>query len=297
MAQEKFCPVCGNHLEMDTKCCPVCGTVIESMPMQGQAEESTVSVQSQPRIVPVARIQKDEETLIKISKKKSSSRKWIYGMIGIVILGGFMYIGNDTRDEAPIESTVSSNSAASQTKKKVLTASEKTAAEIADYGYSNSEVLATTYGHSEDGFLTILGGEKYKIILIDRKNHRSAVVTLVRKDEIKNFASEKGGLSRINNRLSGVIIAEFAVPNDEQDQDSGAGGWEGTTHRIPIYCSYDMTNSGIIEPGKLTTGKGIRPSHYQMYLFEQKNVDMANLFLMELLPLKESMIQNQIDLF
>ena len=42
--------------------------------------------------------------------------------------------------------------------------------------------------------------------------------------------------------------------------------------------SYDKEKGEII-PGMLSSGKGIRPSHYQGFLYESENVDLVNMFL------------------
>lgn len=61
--------------------------------------------------------------------------------------------------------------------------------------------------------------------------------------------------------------------------------WEGDTHKIPIYALFDVDDSGKVVPGRLTTGYGLTPSHYQTPLFEAKNVDMANIVLIDALEL------------
>lgn len=307
-----FCQVCGNKLEPGMQNCPVCGTAVGGA--TGQASQAVNPVTNPMpadaptagtphKVVPIARIQINDESLSSNFgdknhiKGKKSKRKWMYVIGGIIVIfAGLVYIGNQDNQKQEVSSAPATSS--QQVKQeKTLTAQERAAQELESYGYSNAEVLATSYGHSGNGFLSVLGGKEYRLVLVDRKNQRAAVITPIRKDEIRNFASKDGGLMQIGNQLKGTIIAEFAISNDVQDQDVEAGNWSGATHQIPIYCDYKVTNSGVIEPGKLTTGKGLRPSHYQDYLYEQKNVDMANLFLMELLPLKENMKQNQVNFF
>ena len=143
----------------------------------------------------------------------------------------------------------------------------------------DGEVFATTYQEGKDGYLIAESERPDRIVIIDKKNQRMAFTTADTLPKIQRQISGK--------RVSRILISTYTIPKDSKDQDAKAGEWEGDTHKLPIYALFDVDDNGKVIPGKLTTGYGLAPSHYQTPLYEAKNVDMANILLtdaLELLP-------------
>lgn len=144
-----------------------------------------------------------------------------------------------------------------------------------EYGIQD-DVLASSYGHSGAGSLSITqtpnGGKR--MVVIDAKNHQAAYVEL--NSDVYNF------ISNSNQSVIPPVIFQITILNDKRDNDSKLGAWDGSDHTLGIYCLYKFDNEGNVIPGMLTSGAGIHPSHYQAYLNEQKNVDLANLILTEM---------------
>lgn len=146
-------------------------------------------------------------------------------------------------------------------------------------------VLATSLGNNPNGFLSLTKNvDRYNLVIYDNNNQRAAEVPFTW--GTYNFISD--------NRSP--IIFKMTVYNDVQDKDSQAGVWKGNRHTIPVYALYKINSSGIVVPDMLTTGSGENPSHYQGYLNEQKNVDIANLFLTEMAALHQNVKNNNVDI-
>lgn len=141
-----------------------------------------------------------------------------------------------------------------------------------EFGISGNSIQATSYGNSENGFLAYQDGN---IILVDRKNHRLAYVEV----QSDTFDHIKRCIGQPNTESS--VVAYFTVKNDTRGDDWEAGSWDGNTHIIPMFITFEVSSTRQIVPGMLTTGKGARPGHMQGYLFEQRNVDLGNLFITE----------------
>lgn len=151
--------------------------------------------------------------------------------------------------------------------------------ELGQYGVS-CRVVATSYGHSNDGFLAVDGSKGVRLLILDRKNHQVATFT-TRNKKLRQFVQSR------NKPESQSIIVNFGIRNAVRDGDASLGNWSGDTHQFPIYCAYKFDGAGNVVPGMLTSGKGANPSHYQDPLREQRSVDLANLFLTEMMTLWE----------
>ena len=148
--------------------------------------------------------------------------------------------------------------------------------ELSELGIS-ANVTLTTYGHSSDGFLAVDSSKGRRILLVDRKNSRVAEVGP--RMSFAEFGAQRGVSS------PRPWIVNFTITNDTREGDAAFGVWSGQNHMIPIYMLYTFNGDGTVKPGMLTSGAGANPSHYQGYLKEQKNVDLANLLLTEALTL------------
>ena len=140
-------------------------------------------------------------------------------------------------------------------------------------------VACSTYGNNPDGFMCNVNGKAY---IVDLKNNRIA--------SIENPGDFFGLLKWQNEqKRDDTIIAQFLIRNDTFDNDRAFGEWRGSHHFFPIYIltTYDKNGKRIID-GKVSSGEGPSPSHYQGYLKEQKNNDLAALFISEVFPYIES---------
>ena len=129
----------------------------------------------------------------------------------------------------------------------------------------NGKVLAVAQGDNKTGYLALVkDGSNSGIVIQDKKNNRTALV------------------SNIRNMGDDVVIFDMMVLNDVKDNDVKSGVWEGSNHIIPVYAQYKIDAANNVTPGMLTTGEGRKPSHYQEYFYETRNVDTINLFLTEM---------------
>lgn len=154
----------------------------------------------------------------------------------------------------------------------------------------NGTVLASSKGHSNNGYVSLVNNNgQYQIVTYDTKNGRVGTTPYAR--NILYFTDKKptGGGSE-------TIIFNMTVLNDIHDNDDNAGVWEGANHNIPVYAAYKFDGSGNLVPGMLTTGKGAKPSHYQEYFYETRNVDTINLFLTEMMALQKNIADNKVSL-
>ena len=146
---------------------------------------------------------------------------------------------------------------------------------LAQKGYDDSYVTATTYGLSNKGFLCY--GNKM-ITVVDTKNNQIAY--LLNTDEV--ISQYK--LFRKNNDNSPLVL-KFFLGKEARDKDAGSGYWENGNHYLPIYSLYNFKSDGSMEHGGLYTGEGRNISHYHKYLYEMKNVDIADIVLTQLVKL------------
>lgn len=157
----------------------------------------------------------------------------------------------------------------------------------------SATVLATSYGHSDKGSLSLVQNKNgsYRFVLVDEANHQMAGVDY--SPEIYNLIYVKPQAKG----MSSTIIFNLSIYNDSKGADKDSGTWYAArTHLLPIYALYTFDESGKVVPGMLHTGKGEKPSHYQGYLNEQKNVDLANLFLTEMQALHKNAEENNLTL-
>lgn len=116
-----------------------------------------------------------------------------------------------------------------------------------------------------------------RAVVIDKKNNQKASIDLN-----GLYGGLSGLFEPIEKPYKGdvVTILPVMIYNDKADMDREYGEWYGTEHFIPVYAlyAYDKEKGEII-PGMLSSGKGIRPSHYQGFLYEQEKVDLVNMFL------------------
>ena len=292
-----FCPKCGKPITPETKFCPSCGQIIQNM--QSQPKPTIVPhhpVSSSNINIP------DPTVQTPLPPDNNQSKILPVVIVGIILIasGGLFWFNKDTLADkmrsldiavsladkiSPRKPSIAKNQSPSSTepatdknKESKSSSSESIqhmqAGQILakEFGLSGDKILATSYGNSENGFLALQNGKLY---LVDRKNHRIAFIDI----QTDTFSHIQKCVNQP--RTSSSVVVYFHVQNDTHDQDTEAGAWENSMHIIPIFIDFKVNPDGTIAPGMLTTGKGARPRHLQAYLYEQKNVDLGNLFITE----------------
>lgn len=242
----KYCKKCGTQMKDESNFCPSCGF--------GQSDTAAKTI-------------------------AKSDKKILYiGIAAVVIiaimLGGYFYhnkmqAANNAAAPAAQEQGAEIDDSKPKTDK--IEASDSKAKDVSEYEAIQNElnasgvkgkVLAVAPGDNKTGYLALVkDGSNSGIVIQDKKNNRTALV------------------SNIRNMGDDVVIFDMMVLNDVKDNDVKSGVWEGSNHIIPVYAQYKIDAANNVTPGMLTTGRSRKPSHYQEYFYEQRNVDTINLFL------------------
>lgn len=292
------CSKCGCAVPNGSTFCPFCGTPLEAVPSHS-ANVGPVT----GKVVPDGSDHQAESSSVSLAGVKEPKKKW-KNYVGVLLLlsvagwGYFHFVEGPRGSETEAVSASQSKDPLAKWNGSKGTAEtggdslHKAQAELEQHGLKGT-LIATTYGHNKNGFLSIAktnDGSDMEILVWDSARQRVGMVHSFTPGEINQFVT-KGGNGRPNS-----IRIYVAIPKDDKDQDEGAGNWYEGAHMMPIYASYKLLPSGEIEPGKLTTAKGMQPSHFQTPLYEQKNVDLINLFLTEMPTLKRMAFEKKIDL-
>ena len=271
----KFCAHCGKPLEPGVKFCPGCGKPVEdaAKPAQPKAAQSLGTAPERFTVPP--------------KPEGNNQKKLIIGGIIVALLasgGGFYY--QQQKQKAANEAAAV---AAQETRQKEKTAKKadtkqeedpiQTVQAIMDKEGYSGKVLATSYGHSKDGSLSLIGGKGYRLFLIDDKNHLKAFVDF--EPQLYNFIKNRSSNPR-------PVTFRMKIIGETMGDDGKEGLWERNAHIMAIYAEYKFDQDGTVIPGMLYTAYGIHPSHYHDVLKEQRHVDLANLVLTEMQALHDS---------
>ncbi|MBP5737333.1 MAG: SH3 domain-containing protein [Acidaminococcaceae bacterium] len=140
-------------------------------------------------------------------------------------------------------------------------------------------VTCSTYGHNPNGFMAQANGKNY---IVDLKNNRVASI-----ENSRGFFEQLKWQNR--KKSDDTIIAQFLIYNDSHDRDYRFGEWRGSHHFFPLYILTTLDSKGsLIVDGKVSSGEGASPSHYHGYPSEQKNIELAELFVSEVFPFVEA---------
>lgn len=153
------------------------------------------------------------------------------------------------------------------------------------------KVLATTIGHNNNGYLSLMINSfgKYEIVVNDLKNERIGMAGASR--ELLYFTEKRPKAGS-----KAIITFKLIILNDTTDRDSKSGAWYQGNHYLPVYAFYEFDNTGNLIPGMLYTGGGATPSHYHNYFYEQHNVDTINLLLTEMMTLQRDIDARRVNL-
>lgn len=147
--------------------------------------------------------------------------------------------------------------------------------ELNRYGKFGSLIQITSKGGGNGWIGKLDNGD---IAVFDRGSGRVAIVSSTEVVErIFRDVSKGNGY--------GIVRASFQIYSDSHDNDEVNGDWQGNIHILPVQMEYQIQNGRVV-PGMLKSGPSEEPSAYDNYLYEQKNVDMVNLFLKNVADLK-----------
>ena len=217
------------------------------------------------------------------------------GMSGYMMFSTPKFSDNTIIGKAPVTQAATDNNTTTATAQPAQPAPSNSAAakaeqELHQKGVQGT-VLASSVGHNGSGYLSLVktNNGQYQIVTYDTKNGRVGITPYDR--NILYFTDKKP-----QGTGNETVIFNITIQNDIHDNDKNAGAWEGNNHNIPIFANYKFDGSGNVVPGMLTTGKGAKPSHYQEYFYEPRNVDTINLFLTEIIALQKNIADNKVTL-
>ena len=146
--------------------------------------------------------------------------------------------------------------------------SQSAEAELQRFGIQGT-VTASTYGNNAEGFMARVNDKNY---IVDVKNNRIASIEI---DD--NFFNE---LLLKREKKDGLAIVQFLIYNDGYGKDYHCGEWRGSHHLFPMYILFEYdANGNAVPEGRIFSGEGATPGHYHSTVYEQKNIDLAKLFL------------------
>ena len=281
---QKFCQHCGAQLEANAHFCAACGKPL------------SLDANSLPDAAPT---RADSPVPLSAAKEKP---KWIFPLLGvaaIVVIGGGLYVFKPGPLAPGMPVAATSPNTASAKQETTLHEDACDTSPVVENLHSLQQILdqygmketieATSFGHSDKGSLSIIGSSKGRsLLLVDKVNQQAAIVSLT--NRAYNFTNQRGQINPT------PVIFQMKILADTRGKDQNAGAWKGNDHILPIYACYTFDEQGNVIPGSLTTGKGENPSHYQGYLYEQKNVDLVNLFLTEMLALHEDAAKKHVKI-
>ena len=148
---------------------------------------------------------------------------------------------------------------------------------------------------NEAGFLALINMNSKQFFAVF--DARDDIVALISCDnQILNFRENAKNYSDGKKYYSPLIFNMEIMNDSKNGQDSDLGEWYDTKHVLPVYALFDVNDKNKVVPGMLTSGKGVKPSHYQAPLKEQRNVNLANIVLTHLDGLKKDIEERNIKL-
>ena len=279
----RLCVNCQNPLKDDAKFCPKCGTPVmeeQKENIQDHASE-TPSVSnnivetpntSEDNIAEVPTGSENNVQYVYVNKKSSSNLvKIVAGVavVAVLAVGGLSLMGkNDAKDS---KTGATTTTVTQQQTKPAKTVEDS----LANFGIKG-KVINSTFGSNPDGYMANVDN---RIYLADLKNNQIA--------SVENFSYIINQIDKIRGRDNnqGSLIPQFLIYNDKHGKDDDKGEWRGNNHFLPVFMNIKFDGAGnILSRGRMSSGQGAAPSHYQGDLQEQKNIDLANLFLKQTVP-------------
>lgn len=181
-------------------------------------------------------------------------------------------------------------SAAPQAQTKDFSTYEKT---LQEKGITTNVIGAS--GRDEDGFL-VMAKEQGRYTMYVYAAAEGAAVQ-VHFPMAADVAKKGSYWNPVNfpSRSGDPYLFTITIPHDNRSSnDADLGTWNGDAHTFTIYAQYKY-EGGKVVPGMLTSASGENPSHYQAYLKEQRNVNIANAVLTHLESLNRDLRERNVD--
>ena len=217
-------------------------------------------------------------TLFVEEKFFDKHKKFIYCGIALIAIFGMYQLGNiNMAKHARKNASITTAETRTQSYNRANTSADmlnETREELKRYGIDEI-ALATTYQNPHDSFLAIIGNDSNaKVIIVDKKNNRIGSINL------------NSDLFNIDKYKDAFVVLPISILNDVRDADAIKGTWRGSTHKMVLTVDYKRKSNGILVPGMIKSEfEGLDGS--DIYLQEQKNVDIINLFIEKFVSLKQ----------
>ena len=75
------------------------------------------------------------------------------------------------------------------------------------------------------------------------------------------------------------VIFTMYIPGDQRDADANLGEWDEDFHLLPVYALFNYSNGRVNLESYLSSGKGLKPSHYQGRIQSPYHIKLATIFL------------------
>jgi len=152
----------------------------------------------------------------------------------------------------------------------------------------NFTVLAASAQNTK-GFLAVVQNkEKYYICIYSGQDNKIAWTDYTAKtvNFKENYSIYSNGTKSYH-----PLIFIMDIPNDNKEsQDKDLGIWNDTHHHMPVYVTFEVDNKGTVYPegkGKLFSGLGLKPSHYQGPIQDPQNINLGYVLITQMDSLKQ----------
>ena len=137
---------------------------------------------------------------------------------------------------------------------------------------SNGKVAATSYGHSDKGFIALIKGGIY---VVNLQNNTYGYIEYT--DYLDKMYQDK------NKKEGGLATFIMMHSSKKADKDQKLGKWVNDTHYIPYYVLYDHDKAGnpVPEERIFSASGTLQPSHYHDNVVEPDNIALASLAVTE----------------
>ncbi len=133
---------------------------------------------------------------------------------------------------------------------------------------SANELLATTAGENNPWSLSLMKTDagEYAFLVMNIQTDQGAIVPYSR--EYYNFYMEED-----------PFIFVMAVKDSPKDVDEKLGEWHDEFHIIPVYALFNYADGKVNLESYLSSGQGLKPSHYQGRIESPYHIKLAETFL------------------
>lgn len=225
-------------------------------------------------------------------------KKLLCSFISVMMLGSVLVGCGGKKDAAPATSTtkpaatqeVKGKSEGTSVEVKAYTALNEVFKKNGDNANSTStgKVAATSYGHSDKGFIAFIKGGIY---VVNLQNHTCGYIEDV--DYLEKVYQDR---NKKDGGLATFIMLHFSK---KADKDQKLGKWVNDTHYIPYYVLYGFDKAGNPVPeDRIFSASGtLQPSHYHDNVVEPDNIALASLAVSEAPAFLENAKKNGISFF